>query len=577
MRLIINDISIKQAVLYAAIVIVLLNLPFFFLGADFYPGFGYDNLDSNIVNNKIVKDSQAYFMPNTYIIEQPLGGLPRSVFGSDFSMIRLLYFLFSVPIAYVINVMLIQIIAFVGMVLLLKTEYKSNSNFIVFGVALIYSQLNFWPNAGISLAGIPLLLYAYLIWQHKKVAALLIILFYTLYSSFALTGIFLIGLWVLFIFYKIFTKQHFGRDIYFCGLIILFYLLKEHRLVLSVINPDFISHRSEIIRSGNGFAQSFQMFIKIVFSEFGHNVKFPVLIIASVVILFLFVKSAKIKWLMQIYIMTGIIFVIAILSSLMQSHFGLELSSNLGFLKMVQLQRFYWLLPPLFYFLFYIALDSLWSANKKLLVIFLLFVQFGLVSSKNTNWRQLIKTEILKQEAGVLSFSAFYSPGLYNQVKDYIETEQKEYRVASIGLHPAASLYNGFYTIDGYFSNNYPLEYKHTFAKIMQAELDKNEKAFDFYHGWGSVVVILPDEMVQRFGDRGFVVPAFRKTEGNLVINNLNLNTTVLKELNCQYIFSAFKIENPERTGLVFLKYFENEESPWGIFLYQVNGTSNKL
>lgn len=47
-------------------------------------------------------------------------------------------------------------------------------------------------------------------------------------------------------------------------------------------------------------------------------------------------------------------------------------------------------------------------------------------------------------------------------------------RVASIGICPVVSLMHGFYTIDGY-SNNYPLEYKHTFWGIQTEELALND------------------------------------------------------------------------------------------------------
>jgi hypothetical protein len=142
--------------------------------------------------------------------------------------------------------------------------------------------------------------------------------------------------------------------------------------------------------------------------------------------------------------------------------------------------------------------------------------------------------------------------------------------VASLGLQPAAALYSGFYTIDGYLTN-YPLEYKHKFNAIIEKELAKNTIARDFFKNWGGVVVILSAEIIGRYQGRGFLIPAFSKKEKDLIIKDLDINTDVLNELNCKYIFSSFKIENADRTGLKFIKYFERADSPWGINLYLVN------
>ncbi|MDA6131502.1 DUF6044 family protein, partial [Escherichia coli] len=56
----------------------------------------------------------------------------------------------------------------------------------------------------------------------------------------------------------------------------------------------------------------------------------------------------------------------------------------------------------------------------------------------------------------------FYAEEQFSAIKEYIGLPQEDYRVASIGLHPAIAQYNGFYTLDSY-NNFYPLTYKYQF------------------------------------------------------------------------------------------------------------------
>ncbi len=130
-------------------------------------------------------------------------------------------------------------------------------------------------------------------------------------------------------------------------------------------------------------------------------------------------------------------------------------------------------------------------------------------------------------------------------------------------------MYNGFYTIDGYF-NNYPKTYKDKFFKIIEGEVAKNEGLKNHFQNFGSVCAIISDEMIKKFNRISFLIPVFYKNEGN-IINNLDINAKAMKDLNCQYLFSAFKIENSASIGLSLERYFENDRSPYGIYLYSID------
>src|SRR5699024_9806710 len=78
--------------------------------------------------------------------------------------------------------------------------------------------------------------------------------------------------------------------------------------------------------------------------------------------------------------------------------------------------------------------------------------------------------------------------------KSYIGKETDTYKVGSAGLYPSIALYNGFYCIDGY-SNNYSLEYKHEFRKIIENELNKNESLKAYFDDWGNRCYLFSSEI----------------------------------------------------------------------------------
>jgi hypothetical protein len=266
-------ISSNTIIFLCLLIILLINLPYFILDKGFYDIFGYDNFDSNLISYKLLAESGKLFTNNSDILAQPLSGLARVGFPSEFSLITWMYVIFKPYVAYIINIVLIQLIAFWGMQLLLKKKYNNENYFIIYAVSLIFSQLNFWPHAGISVAGLPLIYYAYIRFNEKHYLSILIILFYALYSSFLLTGIFLIALLILDVIIKRLRGEDFLFPLSFVIILTISYLVIDYRLILSVFNPVFISHRTEFVSPTFGFKEAIITIIHLIFREYGHNVK----------------------------------------------------------------------------------------------------------------------------------------------------------------------------------------------------------------------------------------------------------------------------------------------------------------
>jgi len=133
---------------------------------------------------------------------------------------------------------------------------------------------------------------------------------------------------------------------------------------------------------------------------------------------------------------------------------------------------------------------------------------------------------------------------------------KNQYRVAAITdpnpayplFSPSVLLYNNFYTIDGYCVY-YPLSYKKIFQQIMNDSITKNPFV----------------NSLKNFGNRVYI--GSTDTTDNGEIRKLNINTNVLKQLNCQFIFSRRKILDTT-ANLKLINHFEGMY--WKINLYKV-------
>ena len=140
--------------------------------------------------------------------------------------------------------------------------------------------------------------------------------------------------------------------------------------------------------------------------------------------------------------------------------------------------------------------------------------------------------------------------------------EQEEYRVGSVGIHPAAAVMNGFYTIDGY-SNNYSLDYKHEFREIIAYELSQNEYNMIYFDHWGSRCYLFASD---------YNGCAMLEKEKHAVFHDFQIDGRKMKEMGCYYLISAGEIAEPELTGLALYRTFERDDSYYRIYLYKVVG-----
>jgi len=220
-------------------------------------------------------------------------------------------------------------------------------------------------------------------------------------------------------------------------------------------------------------------------------------------------------------------------------------------LSQIQMNRFHFLLPTLWYFLAAYIVGYLWDQKilaVKIITLLLLLLQSATIISNHSE----IKNNI--------SYEAFFSQELFSQLKGDLVGDLSEIKVACLGISPTVAIYNGLRTVDGY-ANLYALSHHQQFRKVIQKELDKSEVLKEYYDTWGSRCYLFSSELGRKFGVT---------KEENLVVRNLELNTRILTEMGCRYIISSVEIKNYQNNNLYFKNLYVSDKSAWNIFLYKI-------
>lgn len=165
-----------------------------------------------------------------------------------------------------------------------------------------------------------------------------------------------------------------------------------------------------------------------------------------------------------------------------------------------------------------------------------------------------------------MSWADYFAEDLMREIDAAIYEKtgrtKEEYRVASLGMCPAVALEAGFYCIDGY-SNNYSLEYKHEFREIIAKELEKCPGMKAYFDDWGSRCYLFTEESQNYY---------YLAKDEDFRYEKLELDTGKMREMGCEYLFSAAEIEeeDAERMGMELFGVFETEGSYYGVWVYGI-------
>lgn len=539
-------------------------LPYLLLGQNAHV-WTHDNLDSVLIYNKVLAESGNIFSPNNTIIPNILNGLPRSCYGSEFSFTLWLYYFFNAFTAYTFNLIFLHVVAFIGAVLLLRKHvfFKNEDNIYIYPIALCFALMPFWSPAALSVAGQPLLLYAFLNIRNKNYSYLdwLIIILFPFFSSLVFSGLFFVVFMSILLLYDIIKSKKINWPFFLSITIITIgYLLVDYRLLLSFfVAPDFISHRVEF--NLHKEALDFKAVVYKGFNAFldaqyhANSIHYPfILVIALLAITtgWMF----KIKGTLNILKLLLIAMSIMLFYKFLEMGKILELSKKSQFLNTFQINRFYTLFPLLWLLILGFSFFIIYQLQKRYIkyIFFLLLIcQISFSFYSSYSFRYSFNDVVLHSKDIPRQFpryNDFYSENSFNIIKKGIAQPLSSYHVINVGIDPAITAYNGFYTLDMYVAN-YPLSYKHQFREVIKMELDKNADKRKYFDTWGS---------------RCYV---FAAEQDSLEINHLDLNFNILKQMDCRFLFSAKKINNADK-NLKFIHRLIGNQTLKFIYIYKL-------
>jgi hypothetical protein len=581
--LVISRQNQKKLLILAVVFILLAWAPYLVRGPNTHVKI-FDNLDCHIAHTKVLAQSGKAFSlnPNTKL-DNFLNGIHLSGVDSGFNVLTWLFMIFPPFTAYALNDLLVRLVAILGMVLLLRKYFikphKEEHHWIIFGSALCFALLPFYPAGGISIAGIPLLLYSFLnIRGHEgKLTDFLIIFIFPFYSKLALAGVFIaIGLFIIFVIDWVRNRK---MNLLYLGglaLLTLTYGFTQFHLIYSFLSPGFVSYREEISTTGVPTAKALKYtFDNFVFDRVNivgaqHMFVIAAAALALVVSIVKKTNARLLKGLIAAALLTSFMWGFKYWTGIIPVREKFQLLNAFDF------SRFYWLNPFLWYLIFALALLIISKIKPGKILVSIFIIGQVLYMFMNYNWEIRYLLGIKTSFAGSartysLTYKEFYSEALFEEINQYINKPKADYRVISLGIPPGISQYNGFYTLDIY-TDVYTLEYKHQFRKIIEKELAKSKRLKRVFDENAKRCYLFVSDLYGARGGTGMVFSrGITGTESRrFKIKNMELNTAALKEMGGEYIFSAVEILNYKENNLEFERVFKHSESPWRIYLYKV-------
>lgn len=544
--------------IFAFAIIGIYVSPLFILGENAHIRV-HDNLDSNLAWYKVLKESGQVFGSINAVIPQVMNGLSRNSYGTEYSGIVLLHVLFPTMTAYALSQTVTRVFAFWGMYLLLRDHFLEAEEWrmIRVGAALTFALTPFWPSGMLSTLGMPLALWAFMhirkgrsTWREYLVLTLL-----PFYASLVLGFFFFLfamGIW--WVVDLIRRKKHVWA--FFCSIVYMtiVFCFVEYRLVYSFLFSGEPNSRDEYFHARLSFLRVVRLTFKNFLFGHTHVMTVHTLIILPVLIIAFILIWKKGWWRQERYFVY-----LCILNFLLSLWYAFwfykgwkPLTEIFHFLDTFNFARFHFLRPMVIYLSFALALKIILKAVRwvRPLIVMALIAQLAVLGFFNDEIYYKTRPSVKE----------FYDVELFSKVKDYIGLPVEEYRVASVGLHPAIAQYNGFYTLDSY-NNFYPLSYKHQFRKIIANELEKNKTIRVYFDEWGGRCYLFTDELGKHY--------MFKK-HTKRKLKNIQFNMEPFKEMGGKFIFSSVPILNAEENQLQLQEIFTSKQSVWKIYLYKV-------
>lgn len=589
-----KTVSSKYPYIISGLCLILLYyFPYFILGENSTFRI-VDFLDDEVI--QYLYSGKYLFSSSDVIVNEWLSGAPLATIQPPCFTLVIFFKYFSFYTAIIISSIFGTVCAFIGMFLLCNELLLNEKKYISLMAAFLFCILPYYPPYGLSSVGIPLVIWAYIkihsfsqsnpdwttkIYIQKCIPYYLVCVFYALSSSLVWAGYFVIGFSMLYSIFMLIKKQKSAMYSLFSSLLMtITYFFTFHNTIVNILFETYTSHRSD-----PGRTWSTAEFWPTFYSMFKYG-QFHVPSLHTYILFFSFCiiilgiifykkidKTAKLHLMLAIGLWI-IFLLIAAFYGFFNTEIVLSIRQYLGPLSTFQLDRIYWLNPTIWYAelalttSLFLQIVELFLKKKCLLQVFqvsfvlfigLYFTNYIIHHINSAEYYSNV-SKITGKDSSLWTYSEFYDHELFTDIKEYIGLNQSEYRIGCVGFVPAIAQVNGFYTVDAYCTN-YPLEYKYRFRKVIEKELEKDSYLKSYYDDWGNRCYLFSSELGTKFQTG---------KEEHIVLQNFDINTDALRDLGCNYIFSAVKIENAHYLGISLLDIFTTEASRIEIYLYKL-------
>lgn len=167
-----------------------------------------------------------------------------------------------------------------------------------------------------------------------------------------------------------------------------------------------------------------------------------------------------------------------------------------------------------------------------------------------------------------VTWESIFMEDVFSRIDEAIGQDKADYSVVSLGIYPSVALYHGYICADGY-SNNYDLEYKHQFRRIMARELEENPETRLYFDEWGNRLYLAGAP----YGINGTVA----KGQGGYT--DLDYDLDAMESLHIRYLLAAAPVElssaSREQTSLrlelVEGSPFTDDTAYYEVWVYRID------
>lgn len=596
----------------------------------------HDQLDSLFVSYKILAESGMLFAHPDALVPAIGGGLPRAVYASPFFVVVWMFKLFGAFHGFVLNQILIRIIAYWGMYRLLARHLliEEDSRIPAIFASLAFACLPYYSLFGLSVAGQPLFFSSLLAIRERRDSTLdwAVCALFPAYSILALGGLFVMAVGSLTWCADLISRRpNTGR--LFKALVLTFFaaLVVDYQMVIIALGfaKGFTSHRVEFFlpspdfwlatdaawnnfRDGQYHVHSLQRFIILpatlgilAFSVWdnrdilrsktkGTAFLRLVALISFLVLLFMlllfdgpissFYQGAMLVLLALALLVTYVITrgnASRATSVLLRSLFAaLVISLWFGYWPMLwqQLSAVVPQLPYINLSRFHYLHPMLWYIAMAA-VLTVAWTRWHILGKGITVVLLILQAVYLlkwaEHQQARATGDLSYQEFFSPQLFDEVSRHIGQGKAASTVV--SLGLHPSVASYNGFrtldgYLSNYPLHYKHAFRNIIGEELKENPIYRNYFDEWGSRFYVFSSELGET-GDAAFLLTKERVERLGVRVTDLRFNTSAFVSMGGRYVISVVEIENAADLNLISDSIFEHPSSPWRLFLYRTIST----